>query len=75
MAAYHRPKVVNCDESACNNKTVARKRGWAPAGKRANVSSVFVRGKRYTIEMGISSTGLVAYKLYEGSMDGEDFIT
>ena len=65
---------MNVDEAACNNKTTVRNRGYSQVGKRATISSFLVRGKRITVEMGISCTGLVAYQLYEGSMDGGDFI-
>jgi hypothetical protein len=67
--------VVNVDESAFNNKTAVRDYGWARRGKRANVSAIFVRGKRYTLELGISDSGLVGYEIFEGAMDGHDFLS
>jgi hypothetical protein len=39
------------------------------------VCCVFVRGQRYTLEMAISDSGLVAYDVFEGAMDSEDFLT
>ena len=75
IGRYTAKQVVNVEESAWDDKVRERKYGQALAGKRASISAIFVRGKRITIEMGISSTGIVGYQRYEGSMDGEDFMT
>lgn len=74
MAQYEHSQVVSVDESSFNNKTATRNEGWSYRGKRANIFCIFVRGKRYTLEMAISSSGYVAYKIYEGAMDGDDFL-
>jgi hypothetical protein len=75
IAQYTSSQIVNVDESAFNNKTAIRDYGYAMRGERANVCCVFVRGQRYTLEMAISDSGLVAYDVFEGAMDSEDFLT
>jgi hypothetical protein len=66
---------VNVDESSFNDKTAVRDYGWGGRGKRAHAYCIFVRGQRYTLEMAISVSGVVAYEIYEGAMDGDDFLT
>jgi hypothetical protein len=65
---------VNVDESGYNRKTGIRNYGYALIGKRAKARVVFNRGVNYTVEFALCSTGTLAYRLYEGAMDGADFL-
>jgi hypothetical protein len=66
--------IVNVDESSFNDHVSIRDYGWGGRGKRVHSYCLFIRGERYTLEMAISVSGFVSYKIYEGAMDGEDFL-
>jgi hypothetical protein len=74
IARYETFQIVNVDESGYNKKTAIRNYGYAMKGKRARARVVFVRGVKYTIEFALCSTGTLTYRIYEGAMDGQDFI-
>ena len=76
------PRITDLKSSTVTNPRATTKPLRESAGGHLRVKelmspqSLFVeKSIRITIEMGISRNGLVAYQLYEGSMDGEDFIT
>jgi hypothetical protein len=54
---------VNLDESAVDRKKSSRSHGYSLRGRRANVKSFFVRGKRFTIAFG----WIVSDKRWENS--------
>jgi hypothetical protein len=74
MANFRPEQFVNLDESAYDRKTAGRSHGWAAKGKRANVRSFFIRGKRFTLEMAMSYRGALSYRIFLGSMDSMDFL-
>jgi hypothetical protein len=64
---------VNLDESAVDRKTSSRSHGYALRGRRADVKSFFVRGKRFTLEMAMTVRGALSYRIQLGAMDSFDF--
>ena len=74
MSEISQEQTVNIDESAYDRKTAARNHGYAIRGERANVQSFFIRGTRFTLEMGMCSRGALSYRIHLGSMDAVDFL-
>ncbi len=73
MAEYTPEQLVFIDESAVDNRTLTRRWGRSPKGKRAILHTVWVRGKRFSIEGALSVEGLHSYEIHEGSMNAETF--
>jgi transposase len=65
---------VFLDESAVDNKTVQRSSGWSAVGGQSAVRSTFLRGKRHSILPALSSEGIVALEIIEGSVNKERFL-
>lgn len=65
--------VVTADETSKDDRTIFRRFGRAPRGERANSSTDFVRGERYSIVAAISVDGYVATRVVPGSVDGDEF--
>ena len=65
---------VFIDESAVDNKTVQRSQGWSAIGGRSVSRSTFLRGKRHSILPALSSDGIIALEIIEGSVNKERFL-
>lgn len=65
---------VFIDESAVDNKTVQRSQGWSPIGGRSVSRCTFLRGKRHSILPALSSDGIIALEIIEGSVNKERFL-
>ena len=65
---------VFVDESAVDNKTVQRSRGWSAIGGRSVSRCTFLRGKRHSILPALSSDGIIALEIIEGSVNKERFL-
>ena len=62
------------DESAKDERTSQRRRGWAPLGERCVVRQCFVRGKRWSIIPLLTLDGIITWKTVEGSVTAEKFM-
>ena len=49
ICGYKRDQFVFVDESACNEKTMDRKYGWAPVNEPAEGMSKLKRSKRWSL--------------------------
>lgn len=75
MAQYMDPEMfVFLDESAVDNNTVRRASGWSPAGTPAVERSTFLRGVHHSILPALTSQGMLALEIFEGSVNKERFI-
>ena len=63
------------DESGSDSKDQLRKYGYALRGERAVCRKLLVRGKRVSAIAALSTEGLVALELTDGSVDGDTFFT
>ena len=61
------------DESGSDSKDQLRKYGYALCGERAVCRRLLVRGKRVSAIAALSTEGLVALELTDGSVDGDTF--
>ncbi|KAJ7195586.1 hypothetical protein C8J57DRAFT_1547220 [Mycena rebaudengoi] len=66
-------EFVTVDESSKDERTLARHRGRAPVGQRAEYTADFIRGDRYTLTAAMSTQGYIATRIVLGSMDAFDF--
>jgi transposase len=72
---YDSTKYIFIDESSIDIGIGRRRFARAPAGERASRSEVFNHhGRRYSLLPALSSTGIVAVRMYEGSVTAEDFV-
>lgn len=75
MAQYTDPEMfVFLDESAVDRNTVRRASGWSAAGTPAVERSTFLRGVRHSILPALTSRGMLALEIFEGSVNKERFI-
>lgn len=65
---------VFVDESAVDNRTVRRSSGWSFVGGRSISRCAFFRGKRHSILPALSSNGIIALDIFEGSVNKERFL-
>lgn len=73
--ARHPITALLCiDETSKDERTYFRSYGRALKGQSAEIIAPFVRGQRYTLLPAMDITGIVAYKVVEGSFDRERFI-
>lgn len=66
--------VLCIDETSKDERTYFRANARSLRGQDAEVAAPFVRGRRYTLLPALDITGMVAYKVCEGSFDRELFI-
>ncbi|KAL1942037.1 hypothetical protein VTO73DRAFT_6567 [Trametes versicolor] len=66
-------EFIFVDETSKNDLTYGRRFGYAPAGARAELSDVFVRGQRYSLAAAMSKEGYIATRIVEGSFDSIEF--
>jgi hypothetical protein len=62
------------DESSVDDKTNQRTRGWAELGRACVRRATFIRGQRYSVLPALTSDGIVALDIFEGSVNKERFI-
>nr|GAT45074.1 Tc1-mariner class transposase [Mycena chlorophos] len=65
--------LIFLDESAHDQRTAYRRRGYALRGMRCLLRCHFVRGTRYSILPALSLDGIIAYDIIEGSVTAERF--
>jgi len=75
MAEYTDPDVfVALDESAVDNKIGQRDHGWSPVGMQCVRRMSFLRGVRYSILPALSTDGIIALEIIEGSVTKDKFL-
>lgn len=62
------------DESSVDNLTNYRQSGWSPMGQACVRRSLFLRGQRYSILPALTTEGIVAMDILEGSVTKEKFL-
>lgn len=68
MGHYDAEQLIALDETHCDEKTVARRRGRSLSGTRAISSEVFIRGRRYSLLPALTTQGIIAATVVEGSV-------
>lgn len=66
-------QVVAVDESACNERTMDRKRGWSFCNTSCVSHYSAIRSKRWSILPAMSVDGYMAYRVLQGSITSEIF--
>jgi transposase len=66
--------MVWIDESGVDDQTFHRQFGWAPVGMGCVRSEVFARGERSTLLPALTTDGVVAFDILEGSVTKERFV-
>lgn len=72
-ANFSAEQLIFVDESAKDERSLARRYGYAMRNSPAVKKNVFVRGKRYTILPAMSLDGIIALDVMEGSCDKKRF--
>jgi transposase len=62
------------DKSSVDDHTNQRTQGWAALGRACVRRTTFIRGQRYSILPALTSDGIVALDIFEGSVNKEKFI-
>ncbi|EUC57544.1 winged helix turn helix protein [Rhizoctonia solani AG-3 Rhs1AP] len=71
---YPANAFVWLDESAVNNTTALRLAGWAPRGQACVQREFFFRGVQYSMLPALTTDGIVALDIFEGSINRERFL-
>lgn len=74
MAQYDPDELGFIDETSKNDKTPARSYGRSKKGGRAIMKQKFVRGRRYTATALLTTEGIMASRVIEGSMTKELYL-
>ena len=75
MAQYTNPDMfVFLDESAVDGLTGLRANGWSPPNVPAVERSTICRGVRHSILPALTSQGMIALEIFEGSVNKDRFI-
>ena len=67
VAEYETEQLIFIDEAAKDERSLSRGYGYSFTNARACKSTVFVRGRRYTILPALSLDGIIALDVMEGS--------
>ena len=62
------------DESSVDDKTNQRNHGWADLGRACVRRATFIRGQRYSVLPALTSDGIIALDIFEGSVNKDRFI-
>jgi transposase len=62
------------DEASVDDKTNQRERGWSPIGQACVCRETFIRGQRFSVLPVLTSEGIIALDIFEGSVNKERFI-
>lgn len=62
------------DESGIDNLTNMREYGWSPLGRACVKREFFARGQKYSILPALTTEGIIALDIFEGSVTKERFI-
>lgn len=67
-------QLVYIDESAANEHTAFRKRGWSPLGIKASVRQPLKRSERHSILPAYCIDGILAHSIHQGGIDGDTLV-
>ena len=67
MAQYEPHELVFLDETASNERTADRRYGWAPKGVACEKVQSLKKSKRWSILPAYTTSGYIAYQIYQGS--------
>ena len=70
VAAYTHDQLVYLDETAANQRSTHRKRGWSALGIVPYIRLPFKREKRWSILPAYCSDGILTYHIFHGGYDG-----
>ena len=73
LSEFSANQLIFVDESAANEHTAQRKRGWSELGIKPTVSLPLKRTKRWSMLPAYSLDGILTYELFHGSIDGPRF--
>lgn len=62
------------DEASVDDLTNQRRNGWGPIGRACVSRETFIRGQRYSVLPALTSDGILALDIFEGSVNKERFI-
>jgi transposase len=62
------------DEASVDDKTNQRSNGWSPLGQACVCQETFIRGQRYSVLPALTSEGIIALDIFEGSVNKERFL-
>jgi len=62
------------DESSIDDHMNQRTHGWAALGHACVCRAAFIRGQHYSILPALTSDGIIALDIFEGSINKEKFI-
>jgi transposase len=62
------------DESSVDDRTNQRHSGWALTGRACVSRETFLRGQRYSILPALTTDGIIALDIFEGSVDKDRFL-
>jgi transposase len=74
MAQYEPDQLGFLDETSKDERTVMRRNGWAKRGRRAEMQGIFVRGRRLSAEGLLTTDGMLATLIVEGSMTRQKYL-
>jgi transposase len=74
-AHYPAEYFVWLDESSVDDFTNLRTEGWAAFGRACVSRETFIRGQRYSVLPALTTDGIVALDIFEGSVNKERFIS
>jgi len=75
ICGYRRNQFVFVDESACNEKTMDRKYGWAPINEPTKGISELKRSKRWSLLPAYTCQGYMpGWLIHQGAVNGPMFI-
>ena len=67
-------QLVFLDESAANERTGDRKRGWSPVGLICEQFRPIKRSERWSILPALTVEGYIEYSIFQGAFTAELFI-
>ena len=73
VSNYTHDQLVFMDESAANEHTMWRKRGYAAFGIRPVIKVPIKRSKRFSVLPAYCSDGILCYHIHKGSINGVRF--
>lgn len=71
---YNADNYVWIDESSVDDTATLRLNGWAPYNVACVKRNLFCRGVRYSMLPALTSEGMAALDIFEGSVDRERFL-
>jgi len=73
ISDFNSEQLIFIDETAKDERSLSRTYGYSTVNIRAQKSTVFIRGNRYTILPALTLDGFIAAEVIEGSCTKELF--